>query len=422
MNIVKRNVFCGNAAKCVGVCAAVKKRRFKKRYIILAAVLLLLVFTAFFPSIVVSAEGTDRQEELDQNIEQILGGLDLSGLQQYLDENSDSYLFNFGDNAKQIITYLISGNAGTDYGSYINEILSVIFSDVISLLPAFAEVVAIALLCAVFSCAEGNILGKSTSRVVKLACYSLIVVIISSALAGVAEECISCVAALQKQMEIITPILVTLTVLTGGTGSAAIYQPSAVFLSGGAVQMVSGFVFPAAIAAAVLGFMSKINPQISFSGMAALLKSLIKWVLGITATVFSVFLTVQSSATSLFDGVLFKATKYIIGNSVPIVGGFLSGGFDLLTAAGLLVKNSVGLCGLIMLILQVASPLILLIAFSLLLKVAGAVVQAAGENDMYSLFSDLSSDVGCFTAGLLTVTFMYWLIIMLIINSANSFI
>ena len=156
--------------------------------------------------------------------------------------------------------------------------------------------------------------------------------------------------------------------------------------------------------------------------MAALLKSLIKWVLGITATVFSVFLTVQSSATSLFDGVLFKATKYIIGNSVPIVGGFLSGGFDLLTAAGLLVKNSVGLCGLIMLILQVASPLILLIAFSLLLKVAGAVVQAAGENDMYSLFSDLSSDVGCFTAGLLTVTFMYWLIIMLIINSANSFI
>ena len=156
--------------------------------------------------------------------------------------------------------------------------------------------------------------------------------------------------------------------------------------------------------------------------MSKLLKSIMKWVLGITVTVFSVFLTVQSSATSLFDGVLFKATKYIIGNSVPIVGGFLSGGFDLLTAAGLLIKNSVGVCGIVLLIAQAASPLILLIAFSLLLKVVGAVVQAAGENELYSLFSDLSSDTEYFIAGLLTVAFMYLLIIMLVINSANSFI
>ena len=176
------------------------------------------------------------------------------------------------------------------------------------------------------------------------------------------------------------------------------------------------------LAAAVLNFMSKINPQITFMGMSKLLKSIMKWVLGITVTVFSVFLTVQSSATSLFDGVLFKATKYIIGNSVPIVGGFLSGGFDLLTAAGLLIKNSVGVCGIVLLIAQAASPLILLIAFSRLLKVVGAVVQAAGENELYSLFSDLSSDTEYFIAGLLTVAFMYLLIIMLVINSANSFI
>ena len=245
---------------------------------------------------------------------------------------------------------------------------------------------------------------------VRLACSSLIIVIITSALAGVVSECVDCVTSLQKQMEIIAPILITLTVLTGGTGSAAVYQPSAVFI------------FPAAIASAVLNFMSKINPQISFSGMSKLIKSIMKWVMGITVTIFSVFLTVQSSAASLFDGVLFKTTKYIIGNSVPIVGGFLSGGFDLLTAAGLLIKNSVGLCGIIMLLAQIAGPLILLIAFSLLLKLVGAVVQAAGENSLYGLFSDLSSDVQYFTAGLLTVSFMYSLVIMLVINSAVSFI
>lgn len=395
----------------------------KGRAALLVAIALFLIAVAALPTAVcASAEETDGEEELTQNIEDVLDGLDLSELQQYLDEHAESYLFNFGDNAEEIIRYLVNGNIGTDYSSYITEVLSVVFSDVLSLLPAFAEVVAIALLCAIFSGAEGSVLSSSTFRVVKLACYSLIVAIVSSSLVGVAAECISCVTSLQKQMEIISPLLVTLTVLTGGTGSAAVYQPSAVFLSGGAVEIINGFIFPAAIAAAVLNFMSKINPQISFTGMSKLLKSIMKWTLGITVTVFSVFLTVQSSATSLFDGVLFKATKYIIGNSVPIVGGFLSGGFDLLTAAGLLIKNSVGMCGIVLLIMQIFAPLVLLIAFSLLLKVAGAIVQAAGEKELYSLFSDLSSDTGYFVAGLLVVAFMYALMIMLVINSANSFI
>lgn len=386
------------------------------------AAVLVLMFFAFVPAVVAqAAEEQSGEEQLSQNIEEVLEGLDLSALQKYLDEHSESYLFNFGDNAGEIVRYLINGNAGVDYGGYINELLSVVFSDVIGLLPAFAEAVAVGLLCTVFAGADG-MLGKSTSRVVKLACYSLIIAIISAAFAGVAGECMSCVTSLQRQMEMITPILVTLTVLTGGTGSAAVYQPSAVFLSDGAVQIISGFIFPAAIAAAVLNFMSKINPQISFTGMAKLVKSIMKWVLGITVTVFSVFLTVQSAASSLFDGVLFKVIKYTLGNSVPIVGGFISGGFDLLTAAGLLIKNSVGLIGIILLIGQIAGPLVLLVAFSLLLKLAGAVMQAAGDKGLYSLFSDLSSDAEYFVAGLLTVSFMYALTIMLVINSAGTFI
>ena len=64
----------------------------------------------------------------------------------------------------------------------------------------------------------------------------------------------------------------------------------------------------------------------------------------------------------------------------------------------------------------------LLIAFSLTLRVAGAVAQAAGEGEVCGLLNDLSSDTQYFTAGLLTVAFMYALMIMLTINSAAGFI
>ena len=393
----------------------------KKKFILLT--LLIAVAVAVFIGVSLTASADeDKKIELNENIIKLLEDLDLSELQKYLDENEDSYLFQYGDTAGEIIKYLIQGNLNTDYGGYLNELLSILLKNVISLIPAFATVVAVALLSAIVSSAEGNILGKSTSKIVHLACYSLIILIITSMLLGVISDCLSSINSVRKQIEIITPILTTLTVLTGGTSSAAIYQPSAIFLSSGAVEIVGGFIFPATIAVIVLNFMSKLNTQMSFSGVTALMKSIMKWVIGITVTVFSIFITFQSSASSLFDGIIFKATKYVVSNSVPIVGNFLSSGFDMLTSAGLLIKSSVGICGLLLLLFEILSPVILLSAFSLILKFVGAIVQPIGEKTLFSLLSDLSKDIEYFIAGLLTVAFMYALIIMLVINSVNSFI
>lgn len=382
----------------------------------------LLVTVVLLACAGISAYAEDGREELSENIANLLNDLDLSELQQYLDQNGDSYLFNFGDTAREIVEYLINGNLGSEYGGFLNELFSIIFKDVINLVPAFATVTAVALLSAVVTAAEGSILGKSSAKIVHLACYSLIILILSSMLIGVVGSCTDCIDGVKKQIEIITPILATLTVLTGGTSSAAIYQPSAVFLSGGAVEIVSCFIFPATVGVVVLNFMSRFNPQMSFSGVTALLKSLMKWVIGITVTVFSIFITAQSSASSLFDGIIFKATKYVVSNSVPLVGNFLSSGFDMLSSAGLLIKSSVGVCGIILLLFEIIKPIITLISFSIILKIVGAIVQPIGENVLYGLLSDLSKDIEYFIAGLLTVAFMYALVIMLIINSANSFI
>ena len=389
---------------------------------VLTVILFILLAAILFISVNAAADGEDARKELNENLTNLLNELDLSELQKYLDGDEDNYLFKFGGNAKEIIEYLINGDLSSDYGGYVSEICGVIFKGVTDLIPAFAAVAGIALLCAVVNAAEGSVLGKSTAKIVRLACTSLIILIVGAMLSGIISDCISCIHSVKRQIEIITPILATLTVLTGGTGSAAIYRPSAIFLSGGAVEIVSGFIFPATISVIVLNFLSRFNPDMSFSGVTALIKSIMKWVIGITVTIFSIFITAQSSAGSLFDGIIFKATKFVVGNSVPIVGNFLSNGFDMLASAGLLIKSSVGLSGIILLLAEIIGPVVLLSSFSIILKGVGAIVQPIGENNIFGLLSDLSKDIEYFIAGLLTVAFMYALVIMLIINSANSFI
>lgn len=386
----------------------------------LIIILIVCVIICGFQLIVSYAD--EASDEIALNISELLSQLDLSGLQSYIEEYASDYLLGYGDTAEEIISYLISGDTAVDYGSYINELLSILFDNVISLFPAFAQITVIAIISAVAANAEGGLISGGTAKIVRLVCTAFIVLLLAAMLYGIAESCVECVQSICTQVEVITPMLITLTVLTGGTSSAAIYQPSAIFLMNGAVELVCEFIVPAVIVCCILNFTSHLNPEMSFTGISKLIKSIIKWVIGITVAVFSIFLTVQGTSASLFDGIFYKAAKYVVGNSVPIVGGFIAGGIDTLTSAGLLIKNSVGFCGIILLLLEISEPLISLVAFSLMLKFMSAIVQPIGESDLHSMFGEIASDVEHLIAGLVMVAFMYVLVIMMIINSANSFL
>jgi hypothetical protein len=61
-------------------------------------------------------------------------------------------------------------------------------------------------------------------------------------------------------------------------------------------------------------------------------------------------MTVQGITSASIDGISIRATKYAISNSIPIVGGFLRDGFDIVIAGSVLIKNAVGI------ILETAHP------------------------------------------------------------------
>ena len=210
--------------------------------------------------------------------------------------------------------------------------------------------------------------------------------------------------------------------MTGGSDAGAVYQPSALFLSGGAIEIVSGFIFPATIAVVVLNFTSRLNEDISFTGVSSLIKSVMKWIIGITVAIFGLFITVQSSAASLFNGIFFKVTKYLVGNSVPIVGNFLSAGVDMIVMSGSVVRSSLGILGIVMLLSEIIQPILMLASFSVMLKVTAAIAQPLGEKTLYSLFTDFSKDIEYLIAGILMVAFLYFLVVMLVINSTYAFL
>ena len=58
------------------------------------------------------------------------------------------------------------------------------------------------------------------------------------------------------------------------------------------------------------------------------------------------------------DGLNLKLTKFAIKNYVPILGGYVSEGFDFVYTCSVLVKNALGVCSIIIIVFKILSPVL----------------------------------------------------------------
>lgn len=127
----------------------------------------------------------------------------------------------------------------------------------------------------------------------------------------------------------------------------------------------------------------------------------------------------QGLTAGSVDGLSIKTAKYTLKSYIPIVGGYMSDGLFLVLAGCNLIKNAVGVCGLLLLFSSLIAPLIEIIVFMLALKLVSAVVEPLGDSKCAGLISGIAKNMQMMVALLVSVSFMYILLTGLVMCSAN---
>lgn len=394
--------------------------KIRKRRIFRGA-LLLLLFTLLLsaiwrPPVRAAAEGEAGQEELNQTIEELISSLDVEELQNFLDSIS---MFG-GISVKEKLKAVITGDFALDYRSLTSAVIGLVWEESRTLLPAFALVLAVSLLCGVLNSIKNSFLHSTTSDIIHFVSYLSIGAVVLACLISVLDAGFSAIESMRRQMEIVYPILLTLMAASGGTVSVGIFRPAVAFFSGTVVELFSGIVLPVAVVVIVLAFVGNLTDGVRTGKLAELFKSITKWLIGLTLGLFGLFLTVQGITAAQYDGLSLRAMKYVVSGSVPIVGGFLSGGIEIVVAGSAVIKNALGAFALFLLFGTLLRPLMLIVAFRLFLYLSAAATEPVGGK-ISVFFSELAKDTGYFLAGLLCVAFLYFLTVVLLICASGVF-
>lgn len=396
------------------------KKFFKTAFIFGLA---LAVFCFISPSPAYAAQSEEEIfEQLDESVKDQLEDLDMSALDDLLAQLGEDGQAIFGGNSfAEKVQSVLDGEFIQDGGGFIESFFKLLFSEILDMLPLLASIAVIAILCGLVSHMKAGFMSESTGQIVFFVCFAVVVVLALVCAVNLVNVAGDAINGMKKQINATFPILLTLMAGIGGAVSVKAYQPAVALLSGGVVEIVSAVVLPLFIFTLVFSVVGNLSKSVRLGKLTDFFKSASTTVLAVTFTVFTAFLAVQGLTAGSFDGVSIRAAKFATKSYIPILGGYLADGLDLILAGSVLIKNSVGVAGLLLLLSTVLMPLLQILGVCFGFKIVAAVIEPVSDSRLTSFLTGIAKSMNMLIAALLAVAFMYFISVMLLIFTSNAF-
>ena len=403
------------ASKCIGTYKVFEKKSHKKQ--IIFVVLILVLIALLLSQKTIFADSNTGEKELLSSIKDQMANLDFSNIEDSI-ASLDTDMNLFEGSFKDKVSAILSGEYFNNYSSVFSAVIGILFDNLKSLLPLFMTIMAVAILFNILSNIRHEKMA-SIDNIVYFASYAIIMLLMAGVITKVSTMTLSTISTMKNQMDAIFPILLTLLTAVGGIASVGVYKPVVAILSSGVVGIVKGVLFPIFVLSFVFLIIGNLSPNAKLNKFSSFLSSCFKWIVGFVFTLFGAFLAIQGISAGKYDGVSIKATKFAVKSYVPILGGYLSDGMDFIVLSSILIKNAVGVAGLLLIFITIISPIIKIVVLKLGLQLTSAIIEPVGDNRISNLLNDCAKLMVYPIVIILATSFMYLLSVGLIMCTAN---
>lgn len=164
------------------------------------------------------------------------------------------------------------------------------------------------------------------------------------------------------------------------------------------LPIVSGFLGLSLVGAFSVGI--RVNNVIAFS------KRCVTVVMGFMSTVFVGLICMKGFVSTAADTVGTKASKFLLGNFLPVVGGAMGEAMSTVRVCLGLVKSSIGAFGMMGILLIYVPVIISLLSWQFVLSVSKFFGEMLGINSVVSVINAISSTLSLLLAVLVFSTFL----------------
>ena len=202
------------------------------------------------------------------------------------------------------------------------------------------------------------------------------------------------IAELNTFSKALLPTLAAAVAASGAVSTATFQQVTALFLVQTLLNLMDSLLMPLTYLYIGLLTASCTLPGNSLGVLADGLKKLIASLLTWAVLAFTVYLSVCRIVTGNADEMALRAVRTAVTNTVPVVGGILAQVSESMVAGAGLLRNSIGVFGMLAVLSACAYPFLELGVQYLLYKAVAVLAAVTGMSDLCRLIDGLGAAFG----------------------------
>ncbi|KJS17422.1 MAG: stage III sporulation protein AE [Peptococcaceae bacterium BRH_c4b] len=345
--------------------------------------------------------------------------LDMEEIDRFINSMDEETQKSIPGGFSEIVSKLVHRDFDWKPADVFRSIMAGFFREIVANSALLGKLVVLAIICAVLQNLSSAFERGGAGQLTYMVTYLVLVVLAMGSFALAVNASREVVDKMVTFMQALLPVLLTLLVAVGGFASAAIFQP-VLFVSLTVIgTLIKNIVLPLIFLAAVLGIAGNLSPRLKLSNMAGLLKTVAMGILGIFTTVFLGLLAIQGVAGAVGDGVTLRVIKFSTDAFIPVVGGMFSDALEAIVSSSLLIKNAVGIAGVVVVVMLMALPLLKILCLAFIYKLAGAMIQPVGDGQVVDCLNDLGSSLISVFAAVSVVGLMFFFAITVVVAVGN---
>ncbi len=395
-----------------------RNRLAKAKYILLIAIFLFLSLFGMSSHRFVAANNDNAEDILSSVIFDTyaeIDNIDYSELENIFSNLDVETNLTF----EGIVRAAIEGNLDIDANTILSYLFKLLIFNIKKIFPILIIILVVSIICRCLENFSPNIFKDGMADIINFVACGVVVLLLGKIFLGINDVVYTCLSSMQNIINILFPILLTLMTTMGATSSVAIYTPLASIMSAGASNIITTYIYPIYVLSFVLIIISCLTNKIKLDKFIEFLGSAFKWAFGFVFTIFSGVFAIKGISAGKFDSVSIFTTKFAVKNYIPIIGSYISDGFNYVLLSSMLVKNAVGLAGIILLALTILSPIIYVLGVKLLMQLFASLTELIGNSVITSLLSKLSKLLAFPIAIIVGLGFMFMMCVSLVICTGN---
>ena len=339
----------------------------------------------------------------------------LDEVEESLKELSGSEIFRFTDAVRS----LMKGEIPLDFESIRSLISRVLFSEMQNQKTTALQVLLLVIAAAVILNFTDICEKNSTAGVSFYVMYLLLFALLMKAFYGMSQMMETSLEHVTGFMKALIPSYFAASVFAAGSVGGTVFYEFTFVLIGIIQWLMKHALLPGVELYVLFQMLNHLSKDERLSRMAELIRTLIEWTLKTLMAAALGLQAVQSLILPAVDSLKNTAVNRA-ASSIPGIGTVFGGVTDMVLGSAVLLKNSIGVCGMIAILFICAAPVCRLALCALLYRTMVAVIQPVSDRRLNACVAAVSDGAGLLLKIMLDTGMLFFLTLAMVTASLGK--